>query len=120
MLRGMISYKTNLIKVNPAYTSQDCHICGGRNKLLTLSDREWTCPTCGTHLDRDINAAKNILRKGIELSQNLSKVNLVGAEATEIKNACGGPRSSLKQESFTTSAGQCPAVSVRECPRSLV
>lgn len=41
-------------------TSQLCHVCGYRKKDLTLSTREWDCPNCHTHHDRDINAAINI------------------------------------------------------------
>lgn len=42
-------------------TSRTCSACGLYNSKLTLSDREWDCPCCGTHHDRDENAAKNIL-----------------------------------------------------------
>jgi len=66
----MLSYKAEsagrkLVKVNPAYTTQDCHRCGHRQKL-TLADRIYKCPCCGLHIDRDLNAAKNILRLGMQ------------------------------------------------------
>src|SRR5262249_24582735 len=54
------------IAVNPAYTSQDCCGCGHRQKL-TLSDRVYRCPCCGLVLDRDLNAARNILRLAKDL-----------------------------------------------------
>ena len=38
--------------------------CKEKNTLLSLSDRVWICPKCGTKHDRDINAAKNILQEG--------------------------------------------------------
>ena len=43
-------------------TTKPCSDCGFHNESLTLSDRQWTCRKCGSHHDRDINAAKNILR----------------------------------------------------------
>ena len=43
-------------------TTKPCSDCGHHNENLTLSDRQWTCPKCGSHHDRDINAAINILR----------------------------------------------------------
>ena len=43
-------------------TSKPCSDCGYHNENLSLSDRQWTCPECGSHHDRDVNAAINILR----------------------------------------------------------
>lgn len=49
-------------------SSKRCSVCGWLNESLTLADREWTCPICGTHHDRDQNAAKNIELEGLALS----------------------------------------------------
>ena len=43
-------------------TTKPCSDCGHHNDNLSLSDRQWTCPECGSHHDRDVNAAINILR----------------------------------------------------------
>lgn len=45
-------------------SSKTCHVCGYINKGLKLSDRNWICPECGELLDRDLNAAMNILLEG--------------------------------------------------------
>ena len=46
-------------------TTKCCSVCGHKNENLTLADREWTCRKCNTHLDRDHNAALNILKEGV-------------------------------------------------------
>ncbi len=53
------------IAVNPAYTSQTCSVCGHRQKM-PLSERIFDCPCCHAHLDRDLNAAINILGLGLQ------------------------------------------------------
>ena len=45
-------------------SSKECSMCGFINDELTLRDREWDCPSCNTHHDRDKNAATNICRVG--------------------------------------------------------
>lgn len=54
-------------KVDPKHTSQDCSRCGERGKK-TLSDRMHVCPRCGLSIDRDWNAAINILNQGLLVS----------------------------------------------------
>ncbi len=57
-----------VVAVNPAYTSQDCSNCGRREKK-TLSQRIHKCGSCSLVLDRDHNAAINILTLGIQSFQ---------------------------------------------------
>ena len=45
-------------------SSKTCHKCGYVYKNLTLGERKWSCPICGEHHDRDLNAAVNILLEG--------------------------------------------------------
>jgi putative transposase len=52
------------IKVNPAYTSQDCSRCHHR-QMMPLSERVYHCPCCLLSIDRDLNAAINILAVGL-------------------------------------------------------
>lgn len=46
-------------------TTKCCCVCGDKNENLTLAARHWQCPKCHTHLDRDENAAMNILKEGV-------------------------------------------------------
>ena len=48
-------------------SSKLCHVCGHKNTGLALSNREWTCPVCGTSHDRDTNAAINIKAEGTRI-----------------------------------------------------
>ena len=72
-IRRQLDYKcrwkgVNLIFVGRFFpSSRTCSVCGYHNPDLTLSDREWTCPECGSFLDRDLNAALNILNEGLRI-----------------------------------------------------
>lgn len=93
MLRSMIAYKTTLVKVSAKDTSKTCFDCGYVNPKVVVGIKKWKCPVCSTEHDRDINAAKNILKKGV------TSLGIVGREPSEITNASGEPRSSMKEES---------------------
>jgi putative transposase len=58
-------YGRQLIVIDRWYpSSKTCSACGHLLATLTLGARQWTCPSCGTRHDRDVNAAKNILAAG--------------------------------------------------------
>ncbi len=78
------------VAVNPQYTSQECSNCGGIVKK-TLSTRTHVCK-CGCSMDRDENAARNILSRG------LSTVGHTGTFGLDPSNALG--------ESISTQAGE--------------
>lgn len=71
MIRTMLEYKCEwygkkLIVVDPFKTSQYCSECGYDDGKHELNIRQWICPSCKSDNDRDINASKNILMKGLE------------------------------------------------------
>jgi putative transposase len=91
-LTRMIVYKAQwhnrtVVKVGRFYpSSQLCNHCGYRYRELRLSERSWICPCCGTTIDRDINAAKNVLDEGLRILDN--KCTSWTGEAVVIKPLC--------------------------------
>lgn len=73
MFINMIEYKCErygkeFVQIDQWYpSSQICSHCDHKDGKKVLSVREWTCGNCGTHHDRDINAAINIKNKGLDL-----------------------------------------------------
>lgn len=71
--RRMLEYKTRwynrkIVFVDRFYpSSKMCHYCGYINKSLALNDRQWVCPQCGEVIERDYNAALNILDEGLRI-----------------------------------------------------
>ena len=71
--KRILEYKANwynrkIVYVDRFYpSSKTCHNCGYINKQLKLSDRQWICPNCGEIIERDYNAALNILDEGLRI-----------------------------------------------------
>lgn len=69
----LLTYKAEwndkkIVKIDRFFpSSKTCNCCGYINQNLKLDIREWTCPSCNTKLDRDLNASINILKEGYKL-----------------------------------------------------
>ena len=93
-------------------SSRYCSICGHKHNELKLSDREWTCGSCGTHLDRDVNAAKNLQFLGLWMIDKHLDINPTTVSSTG-SYACGDERLqflteqclSMKQEFKSQNSG---------------
>jgi len=88
-------YGRDIVQVDRYFPSSKlCSVCGYKNVNLTLQDREWLCPECGTNHDRDANAAVNILKEGKKLYNIPTRCgDLKPVEKTSLDG-------SVKQEEF--------------------
>ena len=88
-------YGKELVKVNRFYpSSKTCGDCGWINQELKLSDREWTCKSCGVVHDRDVIASLNILKEGLKIISGGTLDNTDGdSNKTSVKK-----RKSVKSE----------------------
>ena len=117
--RQMIEYKTaragrHLIVTGRWYpSSKTCSACGHLLAGLSLTTRHWTCPSCGTRHDRDMNAAKNILAAGLAAGAGTG-ADACGADVRH--SGSSRVRSAVKQEPQPAKAG-IPVLqdSVGEC-----
>ncbi|MEO1373274.1 MAG: RNA-guided endonuclease TnpB family protein [Cyanobacteria bacterium J06635_10] len=129
---NFLSYKLEkegkvLIEINRWFPSSKlCSNCHYQIEELPLEVRTWTCPSCGTHHDRDGNAAQNIRAEGIRLLSSTDTYynggnlrNVVSSSGTGEANASGedvrptrGRKSKMRQSSVKLEANTHP---VGEC-----
>ena len=77
-------YGGNYVEIGRFEPSSKMCTCGTINRQLELKDREWTCSTCGAHHDRDLLAANNIKRFGLD-KQNLLTLSGAGSSGGSVE-----------------------------------
>lgn len=89
-------YNRQVIQIDRFYpSSKTCSNCYHVMPSMDLSIREWACPSCGIEHDRDVNAAKNILRQGLNIMSGLgtkSDVKQKRMEASGSKQSLRSPK----------------------------
>lgn len=115
MFRSQMEYKskrygTQLVIADRWFpSSRLCSVCGWKHDALTLSDRQWTCPSCGTDHDRDLNAALNLKRLATETALPVASpsgnggttsggVPEVVGKVTPVRDECGREDGSGQEE----------------------
>jgi putative transposase len=96
-------YGRRLVVIDRWYpSSKTCSACGHLLAELSLSTRQWRCPSCGVRHDRDINAAKNILAAGLAVAWEVPG-DACGADIRH--SGSSRVRSAVKQEPWPARAG---------------
>ncbi|AFZ11184.1 transposase, IS605 OrfB family [Crinalium epipsammum PCC 9333] len=111
MLLNFISHKLDregaiFVQVDRFFPSSKlCNSCKVKNNSLNLSIREWVCPECKTHHDRDENATQNLREEGIRIlltnTVGHTEIQACG-ETVRLNGACIKEQVSVKQESPVT------------------
>lgn len=104
MFRSQIEYKakrygTRLVIADRWYpSSRLCSVCDWKNEGLTLKDRKWVCPQCGTHHDRDLNAALNLKRLATATALPVASPTSNGGAMSETVSAVAGKVTPVRYE----------------------
>ena len=104
MFRSQIEYKakrygTRLVIADRWYpSSRLCSGCGWKNEALTLKDREWMCPQCGKHHDRDHNAALNLKRLATATALPVASPSSNGGAAFGVVPSAAGKVTPVRYE----------------------
>ena len=106
-IRRLLEYKaawhgSRVIVVDPAYTSQACSACGAVDAASRISRSQFVCTGCGTIADADVNAAQNILRRGLDPTGGLPGM------------ACGSSRAGGRKQETLAGNGRSSALQGRE------
>jgi putative transposase len=105
----MLWNSKHFVKVDRFFPSTKlCSKCGYKNNDLSLSDRQWICPECGTQHIRDFNAATNLKVEGLRI---------LAVGCTESLNACGLPIRLAEASTAGGSRNGCKSESGREAAR---
>ena len=88
-------------------SSKTCSVCGCVQEKIPLRVREWTCPDCGAHHDRDINAATNLLRQAMPEVTRGERSALVASEISEVTKLDSLNRESYKIIGYERQSESC-------------
>ncbi len=98
-----LSKGKRVVRVDPAYSTQECFHCGALNKIA-LDIREFDCVSCGRHLRRDHNASCIVLKRGLaKVGQDMPELKPVEMEPLPVQTT--GRASSVSEAGTTRPKG---------------